>query len=327
MLSIRLPASCKLGSFITVKMTDSEGNELGTLEEKLPVKIVNEETESAALAVTESKFDITAEGEGFKYVISKQTGTFTSIIKNGTEMLEAPMKLSYFRATTDNDCKIRELWDRTNIWQGENFDCVFNKVYSYKTNGNSVEFTMSSAGVSRKPFFNYTLCYEFYDDALVNVVLNGKMRENVVWLPRLGFEFKLPTDNSKFRYFGNGSMDSYCDMTHHGINAWHESDADKDYVEYIRPQEHGNHYGCRVLEIENSLKFEAESLMEVSVLHHSIEQLTKAEHTDELVNPDGTYVRVDYKVSGIGSNSCGPTLPEQYRLKEKDISFKIKMSV
>ena len=325
--SVSLPESCRLGCFVTVKMTDAQGAELATLEERLPVKIVNDANSSEPLALKESEFEITAEGNGFKYVLSKQTGTFTSVAKNGGELLTAPMKLSYFRATTDNDRNVKALWDRTNIWQGENFDCVFNKVYSYKINGSRAEFTMSAAGVSRKPFFNYTLCYDFFSDGEVNVTLDGNIRENVVWLPRLGFEFKLPTDTSKFRYFGNGPMDSYCDMTHHGITCWHESDADREYVNYIRPQEHGNHYGCRSLEIENSLKFTAEDFMEISVLHHSIEGLTKAEHTDELPSPDGTYVRVDYKVSGIGSNSCGPALPEKYQLKEKNISFKIKMSV
>ena len=32
-------------------------------------------------------------------------------------------------------------------------------------------------------------------------------------------------------------------------------------------------------------------------------------------------MRVDYKVSGIGSNSCGPALMEQYRMTEKQIAF------
>ena len=67
--------------------------------------------------------------------------------------------------------------------------------------------------------------------------------------------------------------------------------------------------------------------MEISVLHHSIEALTAAQHTDELEKSDGTHIRVDYKVSGIGSNSCGPALDEKYRLKEKDISFKFTLSV
>ena len=321
-----LPESCRLGCFITVEMTDVNGAELGTLEERLPVKIINREN-GEPLNITDGEFEIKADGEGFAYTLSKQTGFITSALKNGSELLTAPMKLSYFRATTDNDRNVKAMWDRTNIWQGENFDCAFNKVYSYRISGNRAEFTMSAAGVSRKPFFNYTLCYEFFADGCVNVILNGKIRENVVWLPRLGFEFKLPYDTSKFRYFGNGPMDSYRDMTHHGITAWHESDADREYVSYIRPQEHGNHYGCRELEIENSLKFSAEDLMEISVLHHSIEQLTKAEHTDELKKSDGTHIRIDYKVSGIGSNSCGPQLPEKYQLCEKDIFFKFNISL
>ena len=321
-----LPESCRLGCFITVKMTDVNGAELGTLEERLPVKIINREN-GEPLNITDGEFEIKAEGEGFSYTLSKQTGFITSALKNGSELLTTPMKLSYFRATTDNDRNVKAMWDRTNIWQGENFDCAFNKVYSYKLSGNRAEFTMSAAGVSRMPFFNYTLCYEFFADGKVSVSLNGKIRENVVWLPRLGFEFKLPYDTSKFKYFGNGPMDSYRDMTHHGITAWHESDADREYVNYIRPQEHGNHYGCRELEIENSLKFSAEDLMEISVLHHSIEQLTKAEHTDELKKSDGTHIRIDYKVSGIGSNSCGPQLPEKYRLCEKDIFFKFNISL
>ena len=36
---------------------------------------------------------------------------------------------------------------------------------------------------------------------------------------------------------------------------------------------------------------------------------------------DSTYLIVDYKQSGIGSNSCGPDLPEEYRLNEEDFSY------
>ena len=49
--------------------------------------------------------------------------------------------------------------------------------------------------------------------------------------------------------------------------------------------------------------------------------LFRAEHTDELVKDGKTHLRIDYKVSGIGSNSCGPELEKQYRLDEKEIRF------
>ena len=321
-----LPESCKLGCYITVKMTDADGNEIGVLQEVIPTKIKPEEIVSAPLSVKDGEFEIIAEGENFRYIISKQTGMFHSIIKDGKEQITAPSKLSYFRATTDNDRNIKPYWDRSNIWQGENFDCVFTKIYSCEIEDNRVIFTGSSAGISRKPFFRFTLSYEFFADSSVNVELKGNIRENVVWLPRLGFEFKLPYDKDNFTYFGNGPLESYCDMTHHGVVKFHESNADREYVNYVRPQEHGNHTDCKILDIKDSLKFSADS-MEISVLHHSIEAITAARHTDELKKSDGTHVRIDYKVSGIGSASCGPALDEKYSLREKDISFKFVMSV
>ena len=67
--------------------------------------------------------------------------------------------------------------------------------------------------------------------------------------------------------------------------------------------------------------------MEISVLHHSNEPLAAGEHTDEHKKSDATHVRIDRKVSGIGSNSCGPELDRKYRLDETDISFDFILSV
>lgn len=316
-----LPTKCNLGAYISLKMFDNAGFEVGVLQEKLPIDIQPVDIDDKPLKISENDFSAVAQGNDFKYVVSKQTSAITSVILNGKEQLMYPSKISYFRATTDNDRNMKSYWDRTTIWQGENFDCTFNKVYSYETTENSIKFKCSAAGVSRKPFFNYTLEYKFYENGKVLVELNGVIRDNVIWLPRLGFEFKLSKDNDKFTYYGNGPLESYCDMTHHGLVAFHNSCADKEYVNYIRPQEHGNHTDCKVLNFDNSIEFLSDN-MEISVLHHSIEDLTKAEHTDELKKSDCTNVRIDYKVSGIGSNSCGPDLADKYRLNEKNISFK-----
>ena len=42
---------------------------------------------------------------------------------------------------------------------------------------------------------------------------------------------------------------------------------------------------------------------------------------DELEKNGVVNVRIDYKDSGVGSNSCGPDLLEKYRLDEKEIQF------
>ena len=61
---------------------------------------------------------------------------------------------------------------------------------------------------------------------------------------------------------------------------------------------------------------------EINVSEYTSDILEKARHTDELRKTGYTHIRVDYKVSGLGSNSCGPELLKQYRLDEKEIQFK-----
>lgn len=325
--AMALPSTCRYGCYAKVTMKDSSGWELGTLQVEIPTKRVSEPVTAAPLVLYEEEFDVVAEGEGFRYVFSKQYGGFTSICIRGKEQLLEPMRLSYCRAATDNDRDMKPLWDNVTVMRGENLDCVFQHVYDIAVEDNRLLVKASAAGVSRAPFFHYTLALAFFEDGRVKIDLKGKVREGVVWLPRLGFEFKLPYEQDSFRYFGNGPMESYRDMAHHGWIGWHESCADDEYFEYVRPQEHGNHTAVKRLELKGSLWFEADDAMEVSVLHHSIAQLEKATHIDELEPSDGTHIRVDYKVSGIGTNSCGPLTLPKYRLDEKEISFGFTMGL
>ena len=108
-------------------------------------------------------------------------------------------------------------------------------------------------------------------------------------------------------------------MCHAGKVGMYNSSADKEYVNYARPQEHGNHTNVKMLKI-GKLCFEGERF-ECKVSSYSAAVLTKAEHTDELIKDGNTHLRIDYKVSGIGSNSCGPELEKKFRLDEKDIAF------
>lgn len=66
---------------------------------------------------------------------------------------------------------------------------------------------------------------------------------------------------------------------------------------------------------------------EFNVSNYSTDALYKANHTDELVSDGSVHLRIDYKVSGIGSGSCGPQLDEIYRLSEKEINFSFTISV
>ena len=158
-------------------------------------------------------------------------------------------------------------------------------------------------------------------------MISATVRENCIWLQRLGFEFTILKENCGFSYFGRGPMENYCDMHGHTITGVFESTPEAEYFPYIMPQEHGNHTGCKWLKLENGLCFDTRQTFEINVSQFSTESLMLARHASEL-KPDGcTHVRIDYKDSGIGSNSCGPELLEKYRLSEKNVEFSFTICV
>ena len=55
--------------------------------------------------------------------------------------------------------------------------------------------------------------------------------------------------------------------------------------------------------------------------HYPQEMLTAAAHNFELKKCDEVELCLDYKNSGIGSNSCGPRLLEKYQVNDEKLSM------
>lgn len=320
-IAVNLPENCNLGAYVNCYLSDKDG--IVVAQKQLDIGLCADKKVYAntPAEVTEDNNFIVFSGDTFRYTFSKHLGTFVSLIKNGTEQLLSPVKITAWRAPTDNDRRIKPKWLWYNPWESENLNRQFEFVYNCELNGNMISVSGALAGVSRTPFFDYTVKYAVNCYGEIKVEINGEVKEKCIWLPRLGFEFKLPYDAEHFRYFGMGPTECYCDMSRHSMVGWYESDADREYVPYIMPQEHGNHTKTKVLEMRNGLIFEADTEFDMNVSHYTSEMLDSAQHWDELKKDAGTNVRIDYKNSGVGSNSCGPELLEKYRLSEKEIHF------
>jgi len=316
-----VPTPCRLGAYVTCRLC-KDGYEYAVTQHPLPYLPV-EKPSAVPLQLEETEKEIIARGDGFRYVFSKRRGSFTSIVINGTEQLSGPMELTLFRAPIDNERKIKHLWTNQTVWEGENLNVAFHKVYSVKCRENVIEAECSVGGVSRVPVLRYGLRCSFFADGRVELTLNGQVRENAFWLPRLGYELTLPAEHDKFTYYGHGPYESYCDMHHASPVGLYTSCAADEYVNYVRPQEHGNHFGVKKLTI-GDLSFTGN--FECCVSRYSTQALYKAEHTDELVCDGKTHLRVDYRCAGVGSAACGPELKPEYRLAEKKIVFSFAFS-
>ena len=278
------------------------------------------------VSIREDNDKFIAENGGIAYEISKHLGCILSIKKNNKEQLASTVKLTSWRAPIDNERTVWQKWGHSNVWEGENLDRIFDQMTDIQRVENKIITKGFLSGVGRMPFLEYTVEYSFYNDGSMKIKLDGKVRENCIWLPRLGFEFKLPAKMKNFKYFGRGPFENYCDMMLHTTSGWYESDVDSEFVNYSMPQEHGNHTNCRKLEMLGGLTFTAKDKFEINVSKYDSRALCEAKHIDELKPCGFTNVRIDYKNSGIGSNSCGPQLLEKYRLKEKEIKFEFYLS-
>ena len=316
--------NCKYGAFLNVYLMKKQ-KEIAQTQHELECRIIDNSAEKLC-DLTEDKDCIYALGENFAYKFSKRTGNFESINISGIEQIAGTVALSAFRAPTDNDGNVKAKWAFLDIWQGENLDRMFSKIYDCYIEDGKIVVSGSLAGVSRAPFAKYVLEVSIFENGEIDFNLKTNIREGVYWLPRFGFDFKLPKTSKDFCYFGFGPYESYSDMHNGSKISFYESNSEKEYVPYVRPQEHGNHFGTKMLKIGNMM-FESKNRFEFNVSDYSTEALYKAEHTNELKKDGFVHLRVDYKDSGLGSNSCGPALEEKYRLAEKEFEFSFSIKI
>lgn len=335
------PEKCTLGAHLNIYMLDKNGSEAGMKQHAIECEIQREAPSIPLDIAEEDAQRAYINGNGFSYVFNKHYGSIESMVKGGKELLAQKTKLTTWRPPTDNDRHARFVWGMTNgdNRTGENMNRLFSKVYSCTTDKNKISVKGSLAGIGRLPFLTYTAEYEFFTDGKISVTLSAYPREDVtktdfstpsyrdvhLYLPRLGFEFAIAYENDTFTYYGMGEHECYCDMNCHAKIGMYESSAKKEYVPYIHPQEHGNHIRTKMLKMDSGLTFTTEGEFEFCVSQYSPEVLTEAKHTDELKKSGSTNVRIDYKVSGIGSHSCGPKLAQKYQIKDKEMVFKFSV--
>ncbi len=328
--SIELPIdykkiNCKYGTYLNCYLYKC-GREVAHTQHKLAFNKITIKKTSTLANVTDNGKDIIISGDKFCYTISKLYGAITSMVVDGVEQIEDRFHLTSWLALIDNHRRIRSMWHKYGYsdWKSENLYEHFEKSYSCEVVEGCIEISGALSGVARKPYFKYDLKIVPLCDGTLEFYLNGKVRSSAYWLPRLGFEIIVPIENAPFKYFGNGPFESYCDLCHAGKIGMYDSTADKEYVNYVRPQEHGNHTSTSMLQI-GKLCFMGERF-DFNVSSYSTKAITEANHTNELIKDGKTHIRIDYKVSGIGSTSCGPELEKKFRLDEKDVVFNFSIN-
>ncbi len=271
---------------------------------------------------------LTVGGFDFVHVFDLYEGMPVRLSKHGLDMLQSPVRFSLWRAPTDNDRYIKK------SWMEEGYDRAQMKVYrsEWKRVSESViEITVSFSlgGYIRTPFLYGEAMWTI--DGTGEVAVKGEMkrRGELPFLPRFGLQLTMPAGNEEVEYFGLGPHESYMDKRQSVRKGSYLLTVDEMFENYVMPQENGSRYGTEWAIVSNEqgmgLKFTADGEFSFNAAHYTQEDLTQAMHTYELVKRKETIVHLDYQMSGVGSNSCGPELLPAYRFDEEAFAFTFRL--
>ena len=293
---------------------------------KLAEKWIPKTVVDSELQVNENDTQIHIKGREFAYTIDKRTALFTEMKFAGREYLNHPMELNIWRAPTDNDMYIKSEWKKAH------YDKAYTRAYTTEVvqGKHGVKITSHASVVAEtvQKILDVTITWKIEAagkiDADIAVIKDDEFPD----LPRFGVRMFLDKKLSAARYFGMGPQESYCDKHQAASHGLYHANVDDLHEDYIRPQENGSHYDCEYVELNNSrygIVVSAENAFSFNASYYTQEELEKKTHNYELTESDSLVFCVDYALNGIGSNSCGPVVLEQYRFD--DVLFRFQFTL
>lgn len=293
---------------------------------QLAEKWMEKTATNSELQVNENDTQIHIKGREFSYTIDRRTALFTEMKFAGREYLNHPMELNIWRAPTDNDMYIKSEWKKAH------YDKAYTRAYTTEVaqGKHGVKITSHASVVAEtvQKILDVTITWKIAAagkiDADIAVTKDGEFPD----LPRFGVRMFLDKKLSDARYFGMGPQESYRDKHQAASYGLYRANVGDLHEDYIRPQENGSHYDCEYVELNNSrygIVASAEKAFSFNASYYTQEELEKKTHNYELTESDSVVFCVDYALNGIGSNSCGPVVLDQYRFN--DVLFRFQFTL
>lgn len=293
---------------------------------KLAEKWIPKTVVDSELQVNENDTQIHIKGREFAYTIDKRTALFTEMKFAGREYLNHPMELNIWRAPTDNDMYIKSEWKKAH------YDKAYTRAYTTEVvqGKHGVKITSHASVVAEtvQKILDVTITWKIEAAGKIDADIAVTKDDEFPDLPRFGVRMFLDKKLSAVRYFGMGPQESYCDKHQAASHGLYRADVGDLHEDYIRPQENGSHYDCEYVELNNSrygIVASTEKAFSFNASYYTQEELEKKTHNYELIESDSVVFCVDYALNGIGSNSCGPVVLEQYRFD--DVLFRFQFTL
>lgn len=316
-----------------------KGFELGHAQVWVSGGWVNENPSGGEVTVEEDKLNITVKGGDFSVVISKVTGRIENFEKCNTQLLDKGPQMNIYWPTTDNDwnCGIgfTKMWKDAGINHIEHYT---EDVFVHKKCSDKVVIKVKSklATPYLMPIYRIEYTYTVYGDGSVEVKTDAKyskvtFKSELEALPKIGLVTMIKEDCNNVEWYGAGPMESYPDKNDAAMIGKYNMKVDDLFEHHIRPQENGNRADIRYVKLTDKkgrgLYITGDEHFNFNARYYTDKEMCEKQHDDELVKSGSVVLHTDYKVSGVGSASCGPKPEEKYLVKPADASFTIRFKM
>ena len=319
------------------------GHEIAWDQFKLPFSQPKTEGKPAtsALELKEAGDSATVSGKGFSVRFDKQAGVLTEYRYQGVTVLERGPVPDFWRAPTNND---RGAWKvfRASAAKNKSLDIELWREAGPRWDVKEVkvdkvdESTVRVAVNAGLPLVGatYTMTYTVHGDGTVQVECSYKPgTDKVAMMPRFGTELVVAPGLENISWYGRGPKETLVDRNFERIGVY-RSTVDKEWVEYMRPQENGNKTDVRWVKLTNAagvgIQATGGAPLNVTARHYTKTDMERAGYTFQMKRHPETYLNIDGAQMGAGGiDSWSPNAypMTMYRIpsgEERTFSYTLK---
>ncbi|MBD3872871.1 MAG: DUF4981 domain-containing protein [Acidobacteria bacterium] len=309
----------------------ARGHEVAWEQFSLPVKTETtalDETAMPPLEVVEDGDRITVSGEAFVAQFDPMTGTLSSLLSDGVQLIHAGPRPNFWRAPTDND-RGNDMPERCAPWKAATSGWEITGSSVKRIGPSKVEVRFDGAFPDGIATNEVVFTVYGSSDIVVEHTLTpaeGELPE----LPRFGMQLTIPGGFERLTWYGRGPHESYWDRKAGARVGVYSGTVDEQFVDYSEPQENGNKTDVRWLALTNAdgsgLLAVGEPLIGFSAHHYTTEDLENAKHSYEMTYRKDITLNLDMQQTGVGGDdSWGARTHDEYTIWAGPLSYSYRL--
>ena len=306
-----------------------------------PAAVAFAPSKQIQLTVKDEQGSVEFSGKGWSMRFDKENAVISAYRFKGVNLIERGPVPDFWRAPTNND---RGAWKNfrqkaqrdqsvnIELWREAGPRWAVKNVEVSRVDDSTARITVQAdlpgAGAA------YGITYMVYGtgDVIVESTYTPGTQK-LAMMPRFGTEMVVSPGLENITWYGRGPKETYIDRQFERVGLY-RSTVDKEWVDYMRPQENGNKVGVRWAMLSNAqgIGLVAVGAPEISVAarHYTKEDMANAGYTFQMTRKPQVFLNVDGRQMGVGGiDSWSPNAYPMgaYRIpSEQGHSFRYRLA-